>query len=102
MYFNEIRVKEPLLTRLVVELKHIGVIPTAPLTALGNSPQNGADDVQDSTPLLSQWVEAGDAILAVGAENCAYNLRDFGDVLQALNIHNTEENKTLFSAIMEW
>lgn len=96
VYFREIQVHAPLLQRLVVELKHAGVI------AVGGPPH--VENVFAGM-VPDQWTTAGDTILAANAEKVCFPFPQTGQVLRVLGISSagqSAEEKEAFDAILQW
>jgi hypothetical protein len=125
VYFREILPKAPLLQRLVVELKHRGVLASAlPVfdNAAVNSPGEEVeayspgmmevplDVIEEVTqapegPVMMQWATAGDAVLAGGAGEVCFALRDVVQVLSVLGVWSGSADKKMqdvFDTVMQW
>jgi hypothetical protein len=127
VYFREILPRAPLLQRLVVELKHRGVLASAlPVfdNAAVSSPGEEVqayspgmleeevplDVIEEITqmpdaPVMMQWATAGDAVLAGGAEEVCFALHDMVQVLSVLGVWSGSADKRMQDAldtIMQW
>lgn len=111
VYFREIQVAPPLLQRLVVELKHLGVLHSAPTLLpllLEGGPELAKSDPADvvnpfSGAVMDQWTTAGDKVLAAKAELVTFPFQMTAKVLNSLGISSANdgpEDKGMYEAIL--